>query len=268
MKTILVPTDFSPSAGNAALFAAHLAQQAGAGLMLVHVYQIPVTMNDMPVMVLSADELRRSADEQLERLQKELLAQFPDISISAESRLGDINDELDDICLEADPLLLVLGTHGMGGLERMLFGSTAISVIRHTQLPVIVVPEGHKQYHLHKIVLAADLLDIDKIPVRKIVDIVQLLSARLDLVHVAPRNETVNKNAQPLLQLLQPLQPKYYTIQNDNVKNGLLQYLQQNAIDLLMVLPHEHNIVERLFFKLHTNDIIRSAPVPVMTIRC
>jgi nucleotide-binding universal stress UspA family protein len=268
MKTILVPTDFSPSADNAALFAAHLAQQTSAGLMLVHVYQIPVTMNDMPVMVLSADELRQSADEQLERQQRELQVQFPDISIRVESRLGSTNDELEDICEEINPLVLVLGTHGMSGLERMLFGSTALSVMRHTQLPVIAVPKDHKRYGLRKIALAADLLDIAKIPTRKIVEITQTLGAELELVHVAPHTERTHKDMQPLLQRLLPLQPACHTVHNENVKTGLLQYLEQNPTDLLMVLPHEHNIVERLFFKLHTDDIVKNAPVPVMAIRC
>lgn len=268
MKTILVPTDFSPSADNAALFAAHLAQQTGADLMLAHVYQIPVTMNDMPVMILSADELRRSADEQLERLQKELQGQFPDVKTTAESRLGSTNDELEDICEEINPLVLVLGTHGMGGIERMLFGSTTLSVMRHTQLPVIAVPKDHKRYGLRKIVLAADLLDIAKIPARKIVEITQMLGAELELVHVAPHNEKTQKSMQPLLDRLLPLQPVCHTVHNENVKTGLLQYLEQNSTDLLMVLPHEHNIVERLFFKLHTDDIVKNAPVPVMAIRC
>lgn len=268
MKTILVPTDFSPSADNAAIFAAHLARQTGAGLMLVHVYQIPVTMNDMPVMILSADELRQSANEQLERQQKELRAQFPDITITAESRLGSTNDELEDISSEITPLVLVMGTHGMGGLERMLFGSTALSVMRHTQLPVIAVPKDHTRYGLRKIVLAADLLDIAKIPTSKIVEITQMLGAELELVHVAPHNEKTAKNMQPLLQRLLPLQPACHTVHHENVKTGLLQYLEKNSTDLLMVLPHEHNIVERLFFKLHTDDIVKNAPVPVMAIRC
>lgn len=267
MKTILVPTDFSPSADNASVFAAHLARQVRASLLLVHVYQIPVTMNDMPVMVLSAEELRSSADQQLDRQRNDLLAQFPDLIIQSESRLGSINDELEHLCTENDLLLMVLGSHGMSALERMLFGSTTISVMRHTELPVIAVPKDFKRFGLRKIALAADLLDVARIPVQKIVALTQSLGARLDLVHVASRSETENQNAAALLQSLQPLQPEYHTVYNDNVKTGLLQYLEEHETDLLMVLPHEHNIVERLFFKLHTDDIVKNAPVPVMAIR-
>jgi nucleotide-binding universal stress UspA family protein len=268
MKTILIPTDFSTSADNATIFAAHLAQQINAALLLVHVYQIPVTMNDMPVMVLSADELRRSADEQLARLQREMELQFPGLPVTVESRLGSINDELEDICRQANPVALVLGTHGASGLERMLFGSTTLSVMRHTNLPVIAVPKDHKRYGLRKIVLAADLLDVDKIPARRITEVTQQLGATLDLVHVSVDNNATTQEPAKLLELLQPLQPEFHTVQAKNVKEGLVEYLHETGADLLMVLPHEHNIIERLFFKLHTDDILQNAPVPVMAIRC
>ena len=268
MNTILLPTDFSASADNAALFGAHLAQQVGARLLLVHVYQIPVTMNDMPVMVLSADELRHSADEQLARLREELQAQFPQLPIDTESRLGNINDELDTICKGVHPLALVLGTHGTSGLERMLFGSTTASVMRNNQLPVIAVPKDHKRYGLRKIVLAADLLDLSKIPTQRIIEITQQLGATLDLVHVAINNASTVDASQQLLQKLQPLQPTFHTVQSSNVREGLVKYLHDSQADLLMVLPHEHSLIERIFFKLHTEDIVRHAPVPVMAIRC
>lgn len=268
MKTILVPTDFSASADNAAVFGAHLAQQLGATLMLAHVYQIPVTMNDMPVMVLSADELRRSAEEQLARLRQELMMHFPEVQVDGESRLGNINDELNDLCNKNQPIALVMGMHGTSGLERMLFGSTTLSVIRNTQLPVIAVPKDYKRFGLRKIVLAADLLDVDKVPTQRIIEVTQQLGAQLDLVHVATSNASTHEAAQQLIQRLQPLQPNFHTVQHQNVKDGLVQYLQETETDLLMVLPHEHNIVERLFFKLHTDDLVRNAPVPVMAIKC
>jgi nucleotide-binding universal stress UspA family protein len=225
-------------------------------------------MNDMPVMVLSADELKRSADEQLGRLRQELQAQFTGVPMEAESRLGNINDELDDISNSMQPLALIVGTHGASGFERILFGSTTLSLMRHTNLPVIAVPQDHKRFGLRKIVLAADLLDIEKIPTKKIIDITSQLGASLDLVHVTLNNSSTTEASQQLIERLQPLQPTFHTVQAQNVKDGLVHYLHQTQADLLMVLPHEHNLIERLFFKLHTDDIVKNAPVPVMAIKC
>ena len=72
MNIIVVPTDFSPSADNAMKYAAELAQTVNASLLLVHVYQIPVSMSDVPVLMISAEELKVNADKGLERV-RELL---------------------------------------------------------------------------------------------------------------------------------------------------------------------------------------------------
>ena len=62
MKTIIVPTDFSPIATNAMNFAADMAANIDASVMLFHVYQVPVSMSDVPVVMVSAEELRRSSE--------------------------------------------------------------------------------------------------------------------------------------------------------------------------------------------------------------
>jgi nucleotide-binding universal stress UspA family protein len=72
MKTIIVPTDISPIATNAMNFAADMAVNINASLTLLHVYQVPVSMTDVPVVMASADELRKSSEEKLEILKQDL----------------------------------------------------------------------------------------------------------------------------------------------------------------------------------------------------
>ena len=55
MKTIIVPTDFSPIATNAMNFAADMAVNINASLMLLHVYQVPVSMPDVPVVLMDGE---------------------------------------------------------------------------------------------------------------------------------------------------------------------------------------------------------------------
>jgi nucleotide-binding universal stress UspA family protein len=68
MKTIIVPTDFSPIATNAMNFAADMATNINASLMLLHVYQVPVSMTDVPVVMVSAEELRKSSEAKLQEI--------------------------------------------------------------------------------------------------------------------------------------------------------------------------------------------------------
>ena len=72
MKTIIVPTDFSPIATNAMNFAADMAMGINASVLLLHVYQVPVSVSEVPVVLMSADDLKKSSDEKLEEVKQSL----------------------------------------------------------------------------------------------------------------------------------------------------------------------------------------------------
>ncbi|NCW88623.1 MAG: universal stress protein [Chitinophagia bacterium] len=87
MKTIIVPTDFSPTATNALHYAIQMAKQIKANLLLVHVYQVPVSYTDAPIVLVSVDELRKSAEARMQTLKEEvehLVIAFPRTPGSAE----------------------------------------------------------------------------------------------------------------------------------------------------------------------------------------
>src|SRR5262245_54529878 len=136
MKTIIVPTDFSPIATNAMNFAADMAVSINANLLLLHVYQVPVSMTDIPVVLVSADELKKDSELKLQEC-KDSLEHITSnkIKIYTEARMGDTVDELEDLCGNIKPFAIIMGTKGTSGVERMLFGSTAITAIRHLKWP-------------------------------------------------------------------------------------------------------------------------------------
>lgn len=264
MKTIVVPTDFSSAAENAAHYAAALARHTQAALLLVHIYMIPLTLNDMPLMAVSADELKKNTEEALERFRNQLALAHPGLDIRVESRLGDINSELKELARETDPLLVVMGTHGRTGLADVLFGSNTISAIRHMEHPVLAVPATYPFQSIGTIVLAADLAAVKEPALQHLHTIAGLLKGTLHVVHVQQQDEEPQP---PLLQQLQALAPVYHAIRHTDVNQGLQDYIRQVNAGLLIVLPHEHSMLESFFFRMHTKDLVRQAPVPVLCIK-
>jgi len=261
MKIIVVPTDFSPFADNAMNYAAQLAEKTGASLLLVHVYQIPISMNDVPVLMISAEELKDSADRGLENAKTHLEKKFPGIVVKTESRLGDVVNELEELALELKPLAIVVGKHGASGVERLLFGSTTLSIIRHLKFPVISVPDG-VNYQLNHIALAADNGGFTG-QEEKIKNFVEETKAKLHIVHV----QETGKDTPGLKNILPQLNPVYETVRNEEFVRGIQSYVKTHAIDMLMVLPHKHSLMERLFFKPHTTELIEKLKIPVLTIQ-
>lgn len=265
MKTIIIPTDFSPAADNAMHYGAQVAQLVAARLLLLHVYTVPVTLSDMPVMLLSVEELRKGSNDGLARYQQELQTKYPNLQVDAESRLGDIVDELKEACHRTDPLAVVMSTHKTSGVEQIFFGSNTIASIRQLRHPVITVPVEYKFSTIKTIVLATDLQNVAKTPVRKIIEIVNHLKASLQIVHVRSKEEDQNTSGQLIDQFGEPA-PSFHTIQDDDIIHGLQSYTEKVRADLLIVLPHEHSWLETFFFKLHTKQLVHKARLPMLCI--
>ena len=261
MKTIIVANDFSASAENAMMYAGQLAKNIDASLLLLHVYQIPVGMNDIPVLMVSTDELKTNAETGLSRARELLRKNFDSLSVQIESRLGDVVDELRDVCERTDPFLIVVGKHAASGIEQILFGSTALSIIRHTTYPVIVVPDNSSSYKLRNAALAIDA-SVENVCIEKIRSVVNELKVQLHIVHVRQeKTESLQVN-----KLVSELNSKYSTIYNHEFAHGIESYIKENDIDLLIILPHKHNLAERLFFRTHTKELLKKISIPVTCI--
>jgi nucleotide-binding universal stress UspA family protein len=273
MKTIIVPTDFSPIATNAMNFAADMAVNINASIMLLHVYQVPVSMTDVPVVLVSADELKNSSEKKLQEL-KESLTHITSgkIKVYTEARLGDVSDELEDVCKHIQPFAVIMGTSGASGVERIFFGSTALTAIRHLTWPVIVVPPG-KEYGkgIKKIGFACDFEKVvESTPVQFIKNMVKEFGAELHVLNVdyESRHFKPETPEESLLlhTLLEDLNPNYHFINHVDIEDGINEFVEKNNIDLLITIPKKHKLLDSLFKKSSTKQLVAQSHVPVMCV--
>jgi len=273
MKTIIVPTDFSPIAKNAMNFAADMAVNINANLMLLHVYQVPVSMTDVPVVLVSADELKKSSESKLEELKNALTnTTSGKIKIYTEAKMGDVSDELEDACKHIQPFAVIMGTKGASGVERILFGSTTLTAIRHLKCPVIVVPPG-KQYGtgIKKIGFACDFKKVvESTPIQFIKNMVKEFRAELHVLNVDHEGrhfkpETPEESLM-LHTLLEDLNPHYHFIDNADIEEGINEFAETNNIDLLITIPKKHKLLDSLFKHSSTKELVTHSHVPVMCV--
>jgi nucleotide-binding universal stress UspA family protein len=136
IHTILHPTDFSDRAGYAFRVACALARAGGARLVILHVAQPLWTLGGIQgVPPVPLEYGREGLEELLRRLQP------PDPAVAVEHRLelGDPAAEILRAARECSCDLIVMGTHGRGGLGRLLMGSVAEAVVRQAPCPVLTV---------------------------------------------------------------------------------------------------------------------------------
>lgn len=273
MNTIIVPTDFSPAALNAANYAADMAIQHQMNLLLFHVYQLPLSVSDTPIVLLSVEELKESAESKLAQWKKDLdHVTSGKIEIKTEARMGNLSDELEDLCSTIQPFTVIMGTKGHTAMERALFGSNTLSVIKHLTWPVIGVPLG-KEYGqgIRRIGLACDFDAVkETMPVDAIKNFVRVFEAKLHVLNVDYENRHFKPDSPVqsslLHQWLEDFTPQYHYIENPDIEDGINEFAEKNNLDLVIAIPKKHKRLEGLFKKSSTRQLVFEAHVPVMCI--
>jgi len=141
IKKILFPTDFLEGSSDALPYAIDLAKRYGAKLYILHVIQDVTQATGWYVPHVSVEELYKdmeeSARKELDRIFAEELRGFKNY----ENLIirGTPANEILHFCEENNIDLIVMGTHGRKGLDRLIFGSTAEKVVKSARCPVLTV---------------------------------------------------------------------------------------------------------------------------------
>jgi len=272
MKTIIVPTDFSSISNNAMDYAAGLAKQTGSSLLLFHAYQVPVSMTDVPIVLVSVEELQKNAETKMADVKRSLEQTTQgSVKIYAETKLGDTVDELEDLCRRIKPFAVVMGTKGATGLERVFFGSTTLTTIKHLSWPVIVVPPDKKYSAIKKIGFACDFREVvETTPAHFIRDFVKEFNAEIHVLNVDSKNAHFKpgtpEQSALLHTMLEDLNPKYDFIEDENIEAGIEKFAEKNNLDLIITIPKKHKLLEGLFRKSHTKDLVFHSHLPIMCV--
>ena len=275
MKTIIVPTDFSATAYNAARYALELAGQLGTTrILLYNAYELIVPIPDLPTSMPVVDpaELQESSLKGLEKMKEDLDAFVPAgavLDIRAENNLLAAN--IDDIAKEEMADVIIMGITGGGQMEEILIGSNTIDVVKHTSFPVIIVPGAVKFKPVNKILFACDFKKIGTntpiAPLKKLLDIFQ---AELHVLNIDREGKGLGADIplESLLldTLLTGYHPVYHFIDHDNIVEGIMDFADKIEADLILTIPRKHGLFEGLFRRSRTAKLAFHTHIPMLAI--
>lgn len=141
LQRILVAVDFSDDSKVALEYAGTLAGRLGASLSIVHVVEPDLSIPGAESLSLhpkpSDSERLAEAKLDLSSLGERMLGACRVVETSVRSGIAFFEIAEAAKALSAD--FIVIGAHGLAGLNRMLLGSTVEKVVRHAPCPVLVV---------------------------------------------------------------------------------------------------------------------------------
>ena len=134
MRNIAVATDFSPVSEKAFGYAAAVARSYGAKLHIVHA--IPTESSLLPTLV-EHDQLQHESEEKMEQLSRRRV--LSELAHEQMVRPGTVWGVVSDVIQRQNIDLLVVGTHGRGGLKKIMLGSEAEELMRLSACAVLTV---------------------------------------------------------------------------------------------------------------------------------
>jgi universal stress protein A len=141
-RLILHPTDFSPASRPAFKAALDLAKMTGARLLLLHVLPVLPMIPDVYIAATTFDTLQRGQRESAQKQLVRLVARAKAARVRAAGLLreaGAAHEQIVRVARSKRVGLIVMGTHGRGGLAKALLGSVAERVVRTAPRPVLTV---------------------------------------------------------------------------------------------------------------------------------
>lgn len=265
MKTIIAATDFSNSARNAVYYAAHLAASVSAKLVLYHAIETETAVVTESTMMNVGEYYADDALISLEKLKNELIA-YTDHSIAVDARLrwGNAAVEMNQLCYEEKPFVVVMAATKKNSFDRFFTGSRTVAISRQCEAPLLLVPENTVFTNIATIAIATDFKEVvGSLPLQQLTHWLKNFTARIEIVNIAPakglRGEEVAE-AVAVETHFKEMVPKFRYLTNDDALAGLQQYVKQHQPSLLILVPKKHG----WFHKSLCKKMVLQPPTPLL----
>ncbi len=292
IQNILFPTDFTPRAEDAFSHAAHLAHRHEARIHVFNVVTPDETgqtnpMDYLPLeesegaLVLVAEDVELPGPPRPE-MNVEIIYQ----KMEGVSPAKEIVEYVD----EHDIDLVVMGTHGRQGIDRLLSGSVSEEVVRQASCPVFTVlgrEEPQPGPEIRRILVPVDFSENARLGLAHARELARAYDASLDVMHVVeeaafpsvygldpitPYMPDVKKRAATALERLVEevvggTVPARLHVVSGYAARDIIDFAEEHGTDLIAMTTHGRTGLERFLIGSVTEKVIRSASCPVFTVK-
>jgi nucleotide-binding universal stress UspA family protein len=280
-RRIVAATDFSEVSTWALRHAALWAQRYGAALTVLHAHEISWITGALCLGRFNLTELT----EQSRTAVAEHLASYAlqhvtgGVPTSPELREGSPARVIDEYAGERRADLVVLGTHGRGGLGRLLLGSVAERTLRLARQPTLLVRYGPDQKEgaapqVRHILCPMNYTEVARAAFEHACSVARTFAARLTVVFVVEQETGPPgsiERAEEMLRAWLPAeaQTKFAVepvIRHGDAAEQILALAREEAVDLVVIGAQHQRFVDTTVLGVTTVRVTRHAPCPVLVV--
>lgn len=276
LRHVAVATDFSACTGRALQHGLAVARHFGATLHLLHL----VRPSAFPYSAEALPALDEAAVRDCDRLIEDLVQaqSLNGIELRRHVVQGEIREVVSDFVRNERIDLLLVGTHGRGGIPRLLRGSVAQQIFHCVRCPVVVVgprsPGAGPQLQFRRMLFSTDLSEESLAAVPYVLTAMRMWHTPCDVLHICshPQGEHVGRMNE-LISRLKALRRdgEQETISGyvlpGKLAPGVLGFSHQNGEDLIVLGLKPHRALYNGPMWSQAYEIVRHAACPVLSVR-
>lgn len=268
MKRILVATDFSVAAENAARYAAQIAAERNCELILFTLYKVSIHVLNARSSINALDEMLALKTKELtlaaERLEKAYGAQ-----VKPHLASGDFYDELTR-CIDAYGIgVLVMGM-AEKSIEQDLLGNTTTAAIHRIKIPVLAVPQGVSYHGIKHILFACDMLHgVHETVLNRVKSMAMESDAVVEVFYVRDAIEELQRESTERLhidEVMKEITYYYHNVQSARIVGAIKDEVVATQTDLLIMVPQKYGFWDSLIHRSKTRMMASGNLVPLLSI--
>jgi nucleotide-binding universal stress UspA family protein len=273
MKNILVLTDFSKKAENAALYALKLAEKSFANIVLFHLYEQVAAVNVPEAGSWVAEDLDVFKNESLrgllhlkENLETKIVGPFaPEVGCFNDFGL-DLASTVTELIERQKIDLVVMGAKGDDTVSHLLYGSDAYEVINHVNCPVLLIPEECQYNHLETIVFANDFKQDYSEAIRFITYMARLDGAHIVLTHFGPYDNDAFKYIDKIKAADPYANVSSHFLSLENFREQLCSFAAKVNASLVVMIHHHQLTLDTVFTGSRSKKMLSHKEMPLLVL--
>ncbi len=289
---VLFPTDFSDGSKQAFPQAAYLADWHDAELRVLNVtgrhrHDYSEAKEHFPIPVDTLTDWLHSPSGDAAQGQWPNLNELSLIQEQIESAAP--AEEIVEYSEEEDIDLVVMGTHGRRGVDRMLFGSVTEEVVRKASCPAFTVRTGAEVapgQAVRRVLVPIDFSDASEVALQHAKEIALTYGAEIDLLHVVeepfhPPVYEVKPSGFHTQEVIDRVEKQLGDMAREDIgyehvmvqatagypPHEILDYIDENEVDLTVVATHGRTGLDRIVLGSVAERVLRQSPKPVFVVK-
>lgn len=267
MQKILVPTDFSPVADNALNYAIEIAAKFESELLLYHVYTFHRKVDFNPDFPKDQQPYVKKIERQMNFTKQKFMAKIKQKGLTIQTKVEENNivSLFDRKLKEHSISLIIMGSKGASGLEKVIFGSVAATALELAKVPILVIPPNHSFRPMERIVFATDLKEISKSVLSPIQKLALKLGAKITILNVNTGTDKDTDGERTVS--LEGVETTSQEIpMSKSINDSINEFVDKNKFGIMCMVRRKKGFFESLFKKSVSKSQVYNNTIPLLVV--